>query len=788
MDPFLQAIFTSWNLDPLLWFPLLVTGWIYHIGWRSLRQRMPERFTGIRQLSFMLGLAVLWLAVASPLDTLGNLLLSVHMTQHILLMMVAPLLLLLGIPGLPLLMGLPEVVRRQWIGPFLAWPLLRGLFRVLVHPIFAWTIFTVATWAWHAPDLYELALRDPSWHKIEHAIFLFTALLFWWPVVEPYPSRPHWPRWAMIPYLLLADLQNTAFSAFFCFYETPLYETYRTAPRIVNITALEDQAIAGAIMWVPGSIIFLFPVAFILRSLLHPRLVRPEQYRLAMAGPVNTDPASDSMQRSLALPMLGSSSPATVAPKSPGRDLLRTRWLGPMLQSIVFRRTMQTILLVLAILVILDGLLGPDISPMNLAGVLPWTHWRGLVVLGLLLAGNLFCFSCPFMLPRELGKRLLRPSRPWPRWLRSKWLSVGLLIIFLWTYEVLGLWDSPWLTAWVVIGYFLAAMLVDSFFRGASFCKYVCPIGQFHFVQSTASPHEVRPRDESICTSCTTNDCISGRADAPNLRGCELDLFQPRKVGNMDCTFCLDCVRACPHDNVGVLPAVPGRDLLLDPVRSSIGRYSHRWDLAALVGVLVFGAFANALGMVGPVLDQQLAWVAQLQHDSLFWVATWTFLAIAVAAPLVLLPLAGWSARWCSGADVEFRTLTVRMTMGLAPIGFAMWLVHMLFHFFTSWGTVVPAVQRVFEDLGTTFLGEPIWAMSCCGPMPPWLLPLEILLLDLGLLLTLFVQYRIARQYVSGAWREVRLVLPWCLVSIALFILGIWIIFQPMQMRGTLLP
>ncbi len=787
MDPFVQAIFSSWNLDPLLWFPLLLTGWVYLTGWRFMRNRMPERFTRRRLASFQLGLATLWLALASPLDTLGNLLLSVHMTQHILIMMVAPPLLLLGLPGMPLLMGLPRAVRRHWIGPFIAWPALRRIFHGLTHPVFALTAFTVATWAWHVPVLYELALQDPTWHKIEHVLFLGTALLFWWPVIEPWPSRSPWPRWAMIPYLLLADIQNTVFSAFFSFYETPIYETYRTAPRIVSMTALEDQSVAGAIMWVPGSIIFLFPVAMILRSLLHPRLVAPEEYRLAAIGGPPLPPAPDAVFQSVALPLLESPPPVPTASREE-RDLLRIRGLGPVLSSLAFRRTIQWILLLLAVAVVLDGLLGPDLSPMNLAGVLPWTHWRGIVVLGLLLAGNIFCAGCPFMLPRELGKRIFKPTRPWPRWLRSKWIAVALLILFLWTYEVLGLWDSPWLTAWVIIAYFLAATVVDSFFRGASFCKYICPIGQFHFVQSTASPHEVRVRNESTCSSCSTHDCISGRPGEPSLRGCELDLFQPRKIGNMDCTFCLDCVRACPNDNIGILATPPGRDLIMDPVRSSIGRFSKRWDLGALVAVLVFGAFANAIGMVGPVLDRQVAWASSLQHDSIFWIATWCFLALAVVAPLALLPLAGLCSRAVTGRTVDFRTIVVRMTLGFAPLGFAMWLVHMLFHFVTSWGTIVPAFQRVFEDLGTSVFGEPIWAMSCCGPMPSWLLPLEILLLDLGLLLSLFIQYRIARQFVRGARRELAVVLPWCLIGIGLFVLGIWIIFQPMQMRGTLLP
>src|SRR5262249_31536405 len=147
-------------------------------------------------------------------------------------------------------------------------------------------------------------------------------------------------------------------------------------------------------------------------------------------------------------------------------------------------------------LVIYDGLSGPAVSPMNLAGVLPWIHWRGLVILGLLAVGNVFCMACPFVLPRTLARRLLpRQSRSWPRWLRNKWLSVCLLIVFLWAYEALALWDSPWWTAWLALGYFVTAFVVDVLFRGAAFCKYVCPIGQFNFVQSLVSPLEVKVRD-----------------------------------------------------------------------------------------------------------------------------------------------------------------------------------------------------------------------------------------------------------------------------------------------------
>jgi polyferredoxin len=258
--------------------------------------------------------------------------------------------------------------------------------------------------------------------------------------------------------------------------------------------------------------------------------------------------------------------------------------------------------LFLAGLVIYDGFRGPQAGAMNLAGVLPWIHWRGLVVLALLAAGNVFCMGCPFTLPRTLARCWLPARWNWPRRLRNKWPAVLLLVLFFWAYEALALWDRPWWTACLTLGYFAAAFAIDGLFRGASFCKYLCPIGQFNFVQSLASPLEVKARDPAVCASCRTKDCIRGRGGIP---GCELHLFLPRKAGNMDCTACLDCVHACPHDNVGLIAGLPTAELWHDLPRSGVGRFGRRPDLAALVLVLVFGAFANAAGMVGPITEGQ---------------------------------------------------------------------------------------------------------------------------------------------------------------------------------------
>jgi polyferredoxin len=158
---------------------------------------------------------------------------------------------------------------------------------------------------------------------------------------------------------------------------------------------------------------------------------------------------------------------------------------------------LQLLLLIVRFVMTLHGFFGPSLSPKNLATTLSWLHFRGVLVLVLLAAGNFFCLACPFMLVRQTARRFFKPRFDWPRRLRNKWISVGLFVLILFTYELFDLWSSPWWTAWLIIAYFLTVLVVDGFFKHASFCKFVCPIGQFNFVASTLSPFEVKVRERA---------------------------------------------------------------------------------------------------------------------------------------------------------------------------------------------------------------------------------------------------------------------------------------------------
>jgi cytochrome c oxidase assembly factor CtaG/ferredoxin len=698
---------------------------LYLRGWSKIRRTRPLLFPPWRAWCFVGGLFSLWIAIASPLDTLDSLLLVAHMTQHLILMSVAPPLLLLGAPAVPLLRGLPRSVLRDGLGPFFRTPALHQAGRVLTHPIFAWLAMNIAYLAWHVPQGYELALSSPGWHELEHACFLFTSLLFWFPVIQPWPSLSSVNRWAMLPYLVGADLVNTALSAILTFAGRVIYPSYANAPRIFGLSALSDQAAAGALMWVIGSVFYLVPLAAISLHLLSPPRGRVApafvrgSFALQQPGPLDL----------LRLPLVGS--------------LLRWRYGRMALESIAFAAI---------VLVIADGFLGHPMGAMNLAGVLPWTYVRAFGVVALLVLGNIFCLSCPFMLPRELGKRMGLARLKWPPWLRSKWIAIALMIFFFWSYEAFAIWDHPQRTAWLLIAYFAAAFLVDTLFRGANFCKYVCPLGQLNFAASLVSPFTLQARSQATCQRCTTHDCIRGNTQQ---RGCELQLYMPQKAGNMDCTLCMDCVKACPHDNIGLFAVTPVHDLLRDPVRSSIGRFSARIDIAVLVLVVVLGGFFSAGMMVAPP-----AYVA---------------LALGVALAVAV------------GAGVWNREVFCRFSQALLPLGLSMWTAHLLFHLFTGWGTLDPALHQAAADVGWHFLSPARWTMQ------PTLLPgnsmlsVQLLVLDAGLLITLYLGWRLAQEWTAAAGKRLLLMVPWVFTVVAGYAVAIWIVLQPMQMRGVMM-
>jgi cytochrome c oxidase assembly factor CtaG len=281
-------LWSAWNWDPFIIFSLMLSGWIYAAGIWELQQRTGGWSSALtwRALSFAAGLFTLFLALVSPLDALATALFSAHMIQHMLLIVIAPPLLVLGVSPAPFLRAFPQSMQRklgQW------WQRIavsRPAWRTFTQPPVAWVLSTLVLWAWHAPPLYQAALQNESLHMLEHLSFVGTSLLFWQGITRL--GRGSLGTLA----LFTMALQGGLLGALLTFAPTPWYEAYASTTQAWGLSPLEDQQLAGAIMWIPmgtaytlaALILFMIRLAWIehaanQRDGLHPMSVMPDRQK-----------------------------------------------------------------------------------------------------------------------------------------------------------------------------------------------------------------------------------------------------------------------------------------------------------------------------------------------------------------------------------------------------------------------------------------------------------------------------------------------------------------------------
>ncbi len=247
-------VLLAWSIEPHVILPLLGLWLIYRLAVQRVNAAHPGNpVPRFRVWSWNLGLGVLVLALCSPIATYDTTLFSVHMVQHILLTLVAAPLLALGAPITLLLRVSSSKTRQRWILPVLhSWPM-----RVISFPVVTWVLFAAVMWASHFSGLYDASLDNELIHIFEHALYLGVALLFWWPVVGADPSPWRMSHPARIGYLFLGMPQSSFLGL--AIYSAPavLYAHYATLQRSWGPTPLEDQQLAGVLMWVGGDAVFL---------------------------------------------------------------------------------------------------------------------------------------------------------------------------------------------------------------------------------------------------------------------------------------------------------------------------------------------------------------------------------------------------------------------------------------------------------------------------------------------------------------------------------------------------
>lgn len=274
-----------WRLDVLL--VLISFATIYVRGWLRLRRRNFHAVQSWQLALYLLGLAAIAAALLSPIDALASVSLSMHMVQHLLLLMISPLLVLLANPFAHCLWGVPGKLRHGIGRLFVRRSVFRSaIWRLTLMPV-TWPLYVLNLWAWHSPALYQLALREPGVHDAEHISFFFTALLFWWPIVNPSPRLHGQISYGYrIVYLVAATLQNTLLGMAISIPERVLYPFYATVPQLRALAPIDDQALGGGIMWVSGHM-YLIPIL-----VLVVRLLQQEEAVLNRSSPDGMRPSS----------------------------------------------------------------------------------------------------------------------------------------------------------------------------------------------------------------------------------------------------------------------------------------------------------------------------------------------------------------------------------------------------------------------------------------------------------------------------------------------------------------
>lgn len=253
----------GWTFEPAVAIPLALLA----LGWLAMVDRIDRRHPdspvpGYRTLAFMAGLAVIAIALMSGIERYDTTLFSVHMVEHLLLMLVAAPLLVLAAPITQVLRAASPRFRRRVLLPVLR----SGPVAALAHPVVAWLAFTLVLWGSHFSPLFEAALENQSVHDVEHVLYLAAALLLWWPVVglDPAPHRLSHP--ARIGYILLQMPLSSFLAMAVLFTDAPLYGHYAALGAPYGITALADQQLAAGIMWFLSDVVFIGSILLIVAS------------------------------------------------------------------------------------------------------------------------------------------------------------------------------------------------------------------------------------------------------------------------------------------------------------------------------------------------------------------------------------------------------------------------------------------------------------------------------------------------------------------------------------------
>jgi polyferredoxin len=445
---------------------------------------------------------------------------------------------------------------------------------------------------------------------------------------------------------------------------------------------------------------------------------------------------------------------------------------------------LQVPLLILLLVLIFLAMADIQDSGRNISAILIWTIWWAGIIFTFVLVGRLWCFMCPVGAFSEWTSRIFKPHRLFPLKLRNVWLANGMFVLLTWFDIQLGVVRNPIVTGSLLLAIMIIALVVSMIYARRSFCRYLCPIGGIIGIYSMFSAVELRSKDPEVCKGHKRKDCYLG-----NERGYGCPMFEmiPTMDSNNACTFCGECIKTCPKNNIVLRVRPFFKDVWTTRNRSL--------DEAALAVVLV----GISIFVTGDMLEPWAGWIeaamtwipAQqlgIQYEYTVEIITKSILYFSIS--LLLIPgfmmLAAAISNRIVGAGNHNGLKQTFITFGymFIPIGLSMHLAHNLGHLLNESGKIIPAVKRAINIYTPFSAGEPNWRVGAEPLTDSALLywtQMGIFILFFGF--SLYAGYRIAVMSYRDSQTALQALIPMIIFSFILMVVNVYLLNLPMAPR-----
>lgn len=461
-------------------------------------------------------------------------------------------------------------------------------------------------------------------------------------------------------------------------------------------------------------------------------------------------------------------------------------WMGRFIKWKGFQPLLQVPVVLLFVLVIVAGLIGNQDPGRNIAPVLTWNIWWMGLIFFAFIAGEIWCTVCPWMaIPDWVSRggaaltgraRRWGLHKAWPKSLKNLWPAIFMFLAVTWLELAYEAPYRPALTAIMGLGMVTFAGLTLFVFERKGFCRYVCPVGRVTGAYGTTGMLEIRRKDTDVCHSCQTKDCFHG-----NEKGlpCPTWEFMGAMNENMSCTMCTECLKTCPHDNIGLNVRAPLADLM-GPHRK---RADEAWLLIMILIVTVFHGLAMIPIWTHDTVPPLREWIlGTLGFDPGFLV-TFTVAAAAFFGAFVALYYAMcWAVKIASGNLMyRVRDYFIAFSYVLLPVALAYHLAHNSLHFFYEGSKLVRLASDPF-GWGWDLFGTATSPLTMLVPMQG-LWAAQIILVLAGQLGAVWLARRTVHRMFGNRIQRRRALIPLVIGIALLSLAALWLLNQPMEMR-----